>query len=278
MLGVTRFYERKKKKVLKFIRQLRTKTFFISYPKSGRTWVRLMVWKYICVKESLETGSLDLYEITRKSDHWETIDFDHEQANHRLKLLPSNLHFQQRKLKQKRIMFISRDPRDTAISMFFQLTKRETVDKTGYYMGSVSNFIRDERFGIEKIVSFNNLWINNREYMKDFLHISYEGLKKDTATELKKILLFLGEKEVDPKIIQEIVDYTSFTKMKQLEKNGQFDHFSMKPRNQSCNESYKVRKGIVGGYISYFTKSDIEFANRYIRNNLAKTLQKEIIL
>lgn len=51
-----------------------------------------------------------------------------------------------------------RDPRDVMVSMYLHLTKRGF--KTGAtFEGSISEMIRDPRFGIEAIVDTQNFWL-----------------------------------------------------------------------------------------------------------------------
>jgi hypothetical protein len=47
-----------------------------------------------------------------------------------------------------------RDPQDTVVSFYFQATRRSRV-----YSGAFRNFLQDPRFGIERIIRFNLLWL-----------------------------------------------------------------------------------------------------------------------
>ena len=47
-----------------------------------------------------------------------------------------------------------------------------------------------------------------------------------------------------------------------MEKEFMFKERSMRPANVSDDESFKVRKGMVGGYTSYLSPDDIDFIDK----------------
>ncbi|MCB9798595.1 hypothetical protein H6758_02630 [Candidatus Nomurabacteria bacterium] len=53
--------------------------------------------------------------------------------------------------------------------------------------------------------------------------------------------------------------------MKKMEEEGEFSATILQPQDKDNPETYKVRKGKVGGYVEYFTKKDQEFAAREIK-------------
>ena len=59
-----------------------------------------------------------------------------------------------------------------------------------YIFSSISEFVRDETFGFNRIIQFYNIWYNQRKISKDFL-VKYEDLKNNGENELKKIFNFL---------------------------------------------------------------------------------------
>ena len=103
----------------------------------------------------------------------------------------------------------------------------------------------------------------------DFLLIRYEDMKKDTYKELKKVTSFLGM-ETDDYIIKEAVKFGSIDNMRNIEKSDIFKDNRLRAKNPKDKESYKVRKGKVGGYKDYLTKEDIEYIKKRISLNLNK--------
>src|SRR5258705_10176687 len=101
---------------------------FVSYPKSGRTWIRYVL--------SL-LGVADQIRF-----HHDTFEF-----NNPAKPAP-NLDFEERFQRYRsveKIVYLYRDPRDVMVSLYFQVTGR-FKDFFGYE-GTISDFIRDEYFG-----------------------------------------------------------------------------------------------------------------------------------
>ena len=238
-------------------RDKKSELLIISYPKSGRTWLRMLLCRYLSQKYMLK-NDLDLFRMTSKLNHLLISDFQHEQANHRLKLNPSELKFNHDKYQHKRVVFLSRDPRDTAVSMYFQLKNRETVDDSGYYQGTLSELYQDPRFGLEKIVAFNKMWTDNITSLEHQLCFTYEDMLNDAEHVVSLILGLMGEYPVDLKALQEAVNYSRFDNMKKLEKKGEINHFSMKTADKAETNT-KVRKGGSGGYVDYLSQDDLQY-------------------
>ncbi len=80
----------------------------------------------------------------------------------------------------------------------------------------------------------------------------------------KKILEFMGETEVDDTILQESLDFNSFENQKKREKEDTSSTPITKARDVDDPESYKARKGKVGGYTEYLTQKDEQFIDEWV--------------
>lgn len=123
--------------------------------------------------------------------------------------------FDKARYRGKRIILLVRDPRDVMVSYYFQQSKR---DKN--YQGTISNFIRDDKFGIHKLLRFNSLIYENRHWAKDFMLLSYEEIQADTVGCLTKMLVFMGVVVPQPGVAEAAVAFSSFNNTKQLEKQN----------------------------------------------------------
>lgn len=216
--------------------------YFVSFPKSGRTWFRVM----------LDDLGVRLVYTHAGSGHGAKVHFDSLSD-------PSEL------IGKGKIIFLHRDPRDTVVSGYFHSAKR--IRK---FSGTISEFIRDPRHGIEKIVSFNNTWLTACTERKDALVVSYEDTRRDTAAELKRILAFLGRR-ISEKRIEHAVAVASFETMKQREAGGEYARRyggRLKPRDPSDPESFKVRRGVVGGYQDTLSPDDVEYCATIILRHM----------
>ena len=210
----------------------------VSFPKSGRTWLRVM---------------LDHLKLDATYSHDGS---DHSVAGHVEEIQPASEAF-----AGKTIVFLYRDPRDTVVSGFFQATKRIDI-----YRGSISDFIRDPRHGIEKIARFNLEWLARGPDLGKFMPVTYEELQVDTAGTLARIVAFTGAERLD-EAIRTAVDEASFEKMQQKEAAGELaKHYgkALIPRDCADPQSFKVREGIVGGFRKHLTEADIAFCGEVL--------------
>lgn len=243
-----------------------SKLIIISYPKSGRTWLRMLLCRYIAQKYKI-TNDLDLYRMTSKIKALMLTDMHHEQANHRSHLRPSDLVFDHQTFSNKHVVFLSRDPRDTAVSMYYQLTTREDADDDGFYQGTFTDLYQDNRYGLEKILAFNQMWLQNIEHVDNSLCITYENMLEDVIVVVQSVLTFMGEINIDTQILIEAIEYSKFENMKKLEKSGKINHSSLKKsldNNYNASNATKVRKGGSGGYKNYLTDHDIKYTEEMI--------------
>lgn len=226
----------------------------ISFPKSGRTWLRVML-------DKLNIAML----------------YSHAGSEYNLSCHFANLPSPSSCEKQGKQLFLFRDPKDTVVSGYFQKSRRIVEN---VYSGTISEFIRDPRYGIEKIVRFNLEWLSYYERLGQYNHlsISYEALRRDPQRGLVAIYTYL--KGYSPKIdlINNVVKETSFSRMQAQEKSGELSATYgriLAPANKNDPESLKVRKGKVGGYIDYMTKEDIDFCNSILLRSEYKSKTRD---
>ena len=107
------------------------------------------------------------------------------------------------------------------------------------------------------------IWHENRNVPRDFLLLRYEDMHRDPAGILRSLLRFMGLEHPDEQAIAAAVRYGAFENMRRLESSGSFEH-KMSPGDPDDEESYKVRKGKVGGYVDYLSPDDVAFVERVI--------------
>lgn len=227
--------------------------------KSGRTWFRVLLNKYLSLHYSVpfETTNLTKYNETIPS-----IGYTHEMWKHYSManlsqyisgkfIIPKNV------LMRKKIILLCRDPRDTVVSLYFQKSKRSR----NRVVCDISTFIRHRRFGIRSIVNVMNKWYERLKEHPDCLVLSYEELRADTLGTLIKVLRFVGVTDVNIPFAKEAVEFARFENMKAMEARGDFNKRHLQPGDPTDPDSFKVREGKVGGYKRYFSKEDLEYIN-----------------
>jgi hypothetical protein len=74
------------------------------------------------------------------------------------------------------------------------------------------------------------------------------------------LLAVLGEAAPDARVFQEALEFSRFENMQKLEAAGAFDSNILHPGDVRDPESFKVRRGKVGGYREYLSADDQRFA------------------
>jgi hypothetical protein len=237
-----------------------TDAYIISFPNSGRTWLRILIGKVLCEKFGFSDDiMIDTYKITSKAGILRT-QFIHDYSaiieGYNYYELPTD----KSEYAGKNIILLVRDIRDVLVSHYFQATKR-----VGSFNGSISDFIRHDKYGAMKIIAFYNIWYDNMSKPKGFLLVRYEDMHKSAEKITASVFSFLGLDYVEEDIIRTSVEFAHFNNLKNLEKADYFQSDKIRPADSQDNESYKVRKGIIGGYKSYLSKADIDYIGELIK-------------
>lgn len=241
----------------------RTAVYMLSYPKCGRTWLRLMMGKALVDDLALDTDPMELnllHKVSRKVPRIRVTHDDMPQLKR-----PDAVERDKRRYAGKRVIFLVRDPRDTLISYYFQATKRRNR-----YTGTPSEFLRHPVGALDTIITYYNVWAEARTVPREFCLIRYEDLHREPVGELRRALAVVGHVP-DDNTLERAVEFSRFDNMRKLERDaaaiGAYDR--MKPGDRSDEESFKTRKGKVGGYREYLTADDIAYMNDRIASTLS---------
>jgi Sulfotransferase domain len=234
----------------------------LSIPKSGRTWLRAFLCAYFCRRFGLEftlrpgrydlpgfprvVFSHDLFEHRTKGDRWDRVRGKY--------LVP------RRELKRAKIILLARDPRDCFVSLYLQLTRRDPNAPLKLRQKTASEMLRDDKFGMRAIISTMNHWLNEFSERDNFTLVRYEALRGSPAEHFRDLLAVLGESSPDANIFQEALEFSRFENMQKLEAAGAFDSNILHPGDVRDPESFKVRRGKIGGYREYLSAEDQQFA------------------
>jgi len=242
-----------------FGRSVESDIYVLSYPKSGRTWLRALIGKYLSLKYNISENRILSTEIMTNKSGLPRVSFTHDGSALNDKRKYKNLSRDKQKYTNKKVVLMGRDIKDTLVSAYFQATKRINV-----FEGTIFDFISTEQFGILKILTFYDIWLQNRRVPKSFLFIRYEDLHHDPKGTLRKVLSFIGEVSAEENLLDQSIEYCSFNNLKKLETHNSFKKGILKPSNAADPESFKVRKGKVGGYMEYLSEEDVEFIDKAI--------------
>lgn len=236
-----------------------TQVFVVSYPKSGRTWLRTQLGRVLCSHYGIDEALLlDTYNLTRRADVLRT-RFIHDGSELTKGTDYHKMETGRARFRDRKVIFLIRDPRDVLVSCYFQASKRINV-----FERTISEFIRSDAYGIKKYVTFLNIWAANQNVPRDFLLLTYEDMHNQTAELLRRSLDFIGAEAVSQRVIDDAVAFASFENMRRMEKQDEFRIDWMRPGDVNDPESYKVRRGKVGGYTDYLSEADIAYIDATI--------------
>ena len=237
----------------------------VSIPKSGRTWVRTFLCAYFCEKIgqpfTLEPEQYagvprliythDLFEQRTKADRWDRVRGKY--------LIP------QKERNRLPVILLARDPRDAFVSLHVQLTRRTQETPDELKQTSVSDLLRDPAFGIESMVEIMNRWLGEWSGRADFLLLRYETLRHSPEPGFRALLQLLREAPVQENALRHALQFSDFGHMKKLESAGAFDSKILRAGDTRDPESFKVRRGKVGGFEDYLSPDDQAYAARVLQ-------------
>jgi sulfotransferase family protein len=253
-------------RAIEWYKHWRTPIYILSYPKCGRTWLRLMIGK--ALDEQFHLGLANPMEIGRLHQLNGAIPrmrLSHESAYREHVATDST-----RRYRNKTVLLLARDPRDVLVSMYFEASRRR--DKHGAprtaYSGDITAFIREPVMGLDSIIDYYNRWAECRDVPRRFELLTYEEMHADTAAALRRTFAIMDVAVSDAAIAQAVA-FSKFENMRKLEQNNTFGSARLRAGDAADGESFKVRKGKVGGYREYLGAADLDYVNARIRERLA---------
>ena len=255
--------ERKLRGVEQFDKLQRADIVVVSFGKSGRTWLRVMISHLFRVMYKLPDNAIlgfDNFHNLNKSVP--RIFFTHDNY---IKDFTGDFTTKE-PFYNKRVVLLARDPRDVAVSQFFQWKFRikpskVTINNYPPQGSDISLFdfvMGDNGGGMRAVSDYLNLWAKEADKVNAFHLLRYEDLRKNTREELCRLLEFMQVDATDADI-DAAVEYSSYENMKKMESKQQFRFAGgrMMPRDKDNPDSFKVRRAKVGGYRDYFTDEEV---------------------
>ena len=250
----------------------------VSFGKSGRTWLRVMLSRFYGIRHGLPEDSLMGFDnLSRRHAAIPKLLFTHDNY---LSDYTGNRQDKSDYLGSKVVLLV-RDPADVAVSQYFQWRHRMKPRKKRINAypahGSeieVADFVLDTGKVLERIIDFMNLWASERVRFGDALVIlRYEDLRRDPEVKFKELLEFLGTPG-EPSEIAEAVEFASVDNMRKMELKAGFRGGGRRMRagDEKNPDSYKVRRAKVGGYMDYFEAEEVARIDRMINEQLSPEL------
>ncbi len=251
-----------------------TQVCFVGYPKTGNTWVRFMLGRYIQLICGLDRQPLfDATDVLGRCERacvGPAMHFTHRPLLWR-KQTAEDLTYKNviKPFCNKKVVLLARHPLDTEVSLWMQ--RKHQVGE-GCSLG-LEAFLDDPVWGLNKYYGFYSLWGLFRESVHSFFLLRYEDLRIDPEYGFRLLLEYL-EIPVEEKILRRAVADAGFDKMKLIESSGECPTYRSSglrifaTGNADNPDAFHVRRGKVGGYADYLDASDIKRYQRCIHETL----------
>ena len=254
---------------LELAKAARTDLLIIGHPKSGNTWLKVMLSRLYQVRHGLPASLIvtsdelarrhpGIPRITATNGH-----YSYEGAVGAALVAGAPDH----PLRHKPILLLARNPLDIAVSWYFQFTRRQSAHKQELINHAIAHpidrrtigmwdFVRHSDIGLPSLIDYLNRWERNLAGLERGLMLRYEDLRAEPARALRRVTALLGESFRDEEI-EEAVSFGSFDNLRALESKGFFRQGGLTLRTPNDPESFKVRRAKVGGYRDYFTAEQV---------------------
>ncbi|MBO9519127.1 MAG: sulfotransferase domain-containing protein [Porphyrobacter sp.] len=215
----------------------------VSYPKSGRTWVRFILAHYFAAKArnpDVDTETMFGFAPNFDLDPKRGIPAYIKRADiASVPLIPStHSRFTARIPPDLPVLFVVRDPRDVMTSSYHHVTRHKHS-----FSGDMDAFLKDNEQGLPEYIRFMNSW--GRELKRrDHYVLAYESLTSDPIAEMSGALEFLDQR-VDRTALEQAVDLSSFDKLRALELDKGIPGHEY---DKTDPHALRMRRGKVGSF------------------------------
>lgn len=245
----------------------------VSFGKSGRTWLRVLLSRFYQLRHGLSERHLIGFDnLHRRNKAIPKLFFTHDNY---LKDYTGNSD-SKADFYASKVVLLARNPLDVAVSQFFQWKYRMRPGKKalnkypehGSAIG-IFDFVMAQDSGLIAVINYLNLWASEAQSIKDLLIVRYEDLRGDTVATLTKIVNFLdtpGSRQQ----IEDAIDFASVENMRQMEQQRTFwlSGSRMRAKDRNDPNTYKVRKAKVGGYKDYFDERQLQTLHEIVADRL----------
>jgi hypothetical protein len=232
----------------------------LSFPKSGRTWLRVLMGKALQEHLKCTNDLLPTLEAMATASYPSIPNFLVDHGGATTQAHSDSVDVSKVKYKDKKIILLARDPKDVVVSAYFHKSKRKKRE----FNASFSDFLRDDVGSLKTYLAFLNSWANTKD-VTDRLIVRYEEMHSEPVAVLRGIFAFAGVKDISTENITAAIEFGRFDNMRELEKSDALGSDRLRPINPNDESSYKTRKGEVGGFVEHFSGDDLAYANSLLK-------------
>lgn len=218
----------------------------ISYPKSGRTWLRYGLT--IADVEPVFDHAGVYTQAQKIGQEWAGIPEEYQDTP---------------------VIFLHRNPIDTSVSLYFQILHKDVRPgrKTWKHaLGrniempprKIDEFVLHPLYGVKACCRYNRTWLDHLDRRSDIF--TYEQFKADPVSEFRRLLIAL-DKRVKAEHAQEWSDRASFENMRKVQASEDGHKYRLTVPWKDPKAA-KVRRGRVGGYVEDLRPETIQLCKK----------------
>jgi uncharacterized membrane protein YkvA (DUF1232 family) len=232
----------------------------VSYPKSGRTFVRAMLARLYQRRFGIDERQLLEYPLLRRAPAPRVLFTHAGDAMRR----PEQIHVDPAKYNHAKVVLLARHPADVAISRYYHL-KHRSRDAARQQLAEqpLEAFVWADQGGIPSIVTFLNAFAA----VPGVTITRYRDFIEEPEEALSGLASAIGL-ECDAEDIADAVDFARLPNLKQREREGYFLSSRLRRTRSGDAESGKVRNGKAGGYREQLDPEAVARIDAYLRDNL----------
>ncbi len=234
----------------------------VSYPKSGRTFVRAMLARLYQRRFGVdERALLEFSTLRRAPCNVPRLLFTHAGDTMRG---PGEIAIEPSDYAQAKLVLIARHPGDIAVSRYPHL-KHRSRDRSRRKLAEqpLETFVWDERGGIPSTIAF----LNQVAALPGVTIIRYEDFLSAPSEALGRLAAAIGL-EAGDEDIADAVRFASLANLRQREREGYFTSSRLRQAKKGDERSGKVRRGKSGGYRAQLGKAGAARIDAYVREHL----------
>jgi len=238
----------------------------ISFPKSGRTFVRAMLSRLFERRFGIDERRLLEFPMLRTAgSDVPRLLFTHAGDAMRT---ADEIRLNPKEYEHCRVVLLARHPGDVAVSRYHHL-KHRSRDRARQRLAEqpLESFVWSDQGGIPAIVRFMNQWAELSRSRKGVGIVRYEDFLSDPCGTLNDLAAKIGL-EVNAEDIEDAAEFGALGNLKQREREGYFKSSRLRAAKKGDDASFKVRSGNSGGYRKRLEPDNVTTVDAFIAANL----------
>jgi hypothetical protein len=233
----------------------------VSAAKSGRTWLAVLISHVYHQRFGIDEQQVIRSDNFRRlNPAAPSIYFTHDNRKDRER----TPRFDALQFRGIKTILLVRDPRDTAVSAYFNRFRHPDKPRLGPYRRSMADFVIQSR--MPKLIEFMQRWHRHLAQIDRHIVVRYEDLRSRPQAELARIMSFIDQRAPTAAEIANAVSFAAFENLHRKEAGRFFGTSRLMSDDPANPDAFKVRRGKVGGYRDYFTAEELGQIEALVRD------------